>query len=122
MMSSRRVDKVIVGADRITRDGYVFNKIGTYQVAVLADRHGVPFYTAAPRSTFDLNSTQDQVVIEERPYDEVVRVKGRRIAPKGVPVANPAFDRTPPELVTAIITDLGLVQRPVEENLRSVIG
>ncbi len=68
------------------------------------------------------NSTQDQVVIEERPYDEVVRVKGRRIAPKGVPVANPAFDRTPPELVTAIITDLGLVQRPVEENLRSVIG
>jgi methylthioribose-1-phosphate isomerase len=62
------------------------------------------------------------VVIEERAYDEVVRVKGRRIAPKGVPVANPAFDKTPPELVTAIITDLGLVQRPVEENLRSVIG
>ncbi|MGA2199060.1 MAG: S-methyl-5-thioribose-1-phosphate isomerase [Nitrososphaerales archaeon] len=122
MMSSGRVDKVIVGADRITGDGYVFNKIGTYQVAVLADRHGVPFYAAAPRSTFDLDSTHDEVVIEERAYDEVVRVKGRRIAPKGVAVANPAFDKTPPELVTAIITDLGLVQRPVEENLRSVIG
>ena len=122
MMSSGRVDKVIVGADRITRDGYVFNKIGTYQVAVLAKRHGIPFYPAAPWSTFDLKRTHDQVVIEERAYDEVVRVRGRRIAPKGVPVANPAFDKTPPELVTGIVTDLGVVGSPVEENIESVIG
>jgi len=122
MMSSGRVDKVIVGADRITNDGYVFNKIGTYQVAVLADRHGIPFYVAAPASTFDLKRSHDQVVIEERAYDEVVRVKGRRIAPKGVSVANPAFDRTPPELVSAIITDRGLIGRPVDGNLHSVIS
>jgi methylthioribose-1-phosphate isomerase len=122
MMSIGRVDKVIVGADRITSDGYVFNKIGTYQVAVLAQRHGIPFYAAAPRSTFDLKRTHDQIVIEERAYDEVVRVKGRRIAPKGVPVANPAFDKTPPGLVTGIITDLGLIRSPIEENLQSVIG
>jgi methylthioribose-1-phosphate isomerase len=122
MMSSGRVDKVIVGADRITSDGYVFNKIGTYQVAVLAERHAVPFYVAAPRSTFDLERTHDQIVIEERAYDEVVRVKGRRIAPRGVPVANPAFDRTPPDLVAGIVTDLGLIGRPVAENLRSTIG
>ncbi len=122
MMSSGRVDKVIVGADRITSDGYVFNKIGTYQVAVLAERHAVPFYVAAPRSTFDLERTHEQIVIEERAYDEVVRVKGRRIAPKGVPVANPAFDKTPPDLVAGIVTDLGLIGRPVAENLRSTIG
>jgi methylthioribose-1-phosphate isomerase len=122
MMSSGRVDKVIVGADRITRDGYVFNKIGTYQVAVLAERHAVPFYVAAPRSTFDLERTHDQIVIEERAYDEVVRVKGRRIAPKGVPVANPAFDKTPPDLVAGIVTDLGLIPRPVAESLQATIG
>jgi methylthioribose-1-phosphate isomerase len=122
MMSSARVDKVIVGADRITKDGYVFNKIGTYQVAVLADRHGVPFYAAAPQSTFDLTRTHDQVVIEERAYDEVVRIRGRRIAPRGVAVSNPAFDKTPPELVSAIITDRGVVARPVDRNLRSVVG
>ncbi len=122
MMSRGRVDKVIVGADRITKDGHVFNKIGTYQVAVLADRHAIPFYVAAPRSTFDLERTHDQVTIEERSYDEVVRVRGRRIAPKGVPVANPAFDETPPELVAGIITDMGVIGRPVDVNLRSVIG
>ncbi|MGD0636594.1 MAG: S-methyl-5-thioribose-1-phosphate isomerase [Nitrososphaerales archaeon] len=122
MMSSGRVDKVIVGADRITRDGYVFNKIGTYQVAVLADRHVVPFYVAAPRSTFDLERTHDQIVIEERAFDEVVRVRGRRIAPKGVPVANPAVDKTPPDLVAGIVTDLGLIPRPVAENLQATIG
>ena len=122
MLSRGRVDKVIVGADRITKDGYVFNKIGTYQVAVLANRHGVPFYPAAPRSTFDLQRTHDRVTIEERGADEVVRVKGRRVAPKGIAVANPAFDETPPELVSAIITDAGVIGRPVEENIASVVG
>jgi len=121
MMSSGRVDKVVVGADRITKDGNVFNKIGTYQVAVLAQRHGVPFYPAAPRSTFDLASTYDQVVIEERQSDEVVKVRGRRVAPAGVAVFNPAFDRTPPGLVSAIISDEGIIERPVEKNLASVI-
>lgn len=121
MMSRGRVDKVVVGADRITKDGFVFNKIGTYQVAVLANRHGVPFYPAAPHSTFDLKRNHQAVVIEERPSDEVVRVKGRRIAPRGVPVANPAFDETPPELITAIITDRGLIGRPIAENLATTI-
>ncbi len=122
MISLGRVDKVIVGADRITGDAYVFNKIGTYQEAVLADRHGVPFYTAAPHSTFDLSHTHEQVTIEERSFDEVVRIRGRRIAPKGVSVANPAFDVTPPELVTAIVSDRGLIERPLEENISRVIS
>jgi methylthioribose-1-phosphate isomerase len=121
IMSSGRVDKVFVGADRITRDGYVFNKIGTYQMAVLASRHSVPFYPAAPRSTFDLSRTHDQVRIEERPFDEVVKVRGKRIAPKGVRVANPAFDFTPPELVTAIVTDRGVIEPPLPANIERAI-
>ena len=121
MFSSGRVDKVLVGADRITGDGFVFNKIGTYQIAVLADRHKIPFYPAAPFSSFDLGRTHEQVTIEERSFEEVVKVKGRRVVPAGVPVANPAFDATPPELVSAIISDRGLVERPVEKNIAAVI-
>jgi len=121
MMQSGKVDLAIVGADRITKDGYVFNKIGTYQVAVLAKRHGVPFYPAAPASSFDLSRTHDEVTIEERPSDEVAKIRGRRIAPKGVPVANPAFDATPPELVTAIVSDRGVVGSPVQENIAAII-
>ena len=117
MMSQGRVDCVVVGADRITKDGYVFNKIGTYQEAVLAKRHGVPFHPAAPRSTFDLTRTHDQVTIEERGAEEVVEIRGKRIAPKGVVVANPAFDVTPPELVSSIITERGLLKAPFEENI-----
>jgi methylthioribose-1-phosphate isomerase len=122
MIRLGRVDKVIVGADRITRDGFVFNKIGTYQEAVLADRHGVPFYPAAPYSTFDLSRTHDQVTIEERGFDEVTLIKGRRIVPKGVVVANPAFDMTPPELVTAIVSDRGLIDRPFEKSIARVMS
>ena len=122
MMSLGRVDRVIVGADRITRDGYVFNKIGTYQEAVLARRHGIPFHPAAPRSTFDLSRTHDQVAIEERGAEEVVEIRGRRIAPKGVPVANPAFDMTPPELVTSVITERGLVSPPFEDSISRVMS
>lgn len=122
MISAGRVDKVIVGADRITRDGFVFNKIGTYQEAVLARRHRIPFYPAAPRSTFDLKHTHDEVVIEERGYDEVVKIRGRRIAPRGVPVSNPAFDVTPPDLVTAIISDMGLIPSPIARNISRVIS
>ena len=122
MLSLGRVDEVIVGADRITRDGYVFNKIGTYQEAVLAKRHGVPFYPAAPRSTFDLARTHDQVTIEERGAEEVFRVRGRRIAPRGIPVANPAFDMTPPELVESMITERGLVKPPYEQNIARLMS
>ena len=121
MISLGRVDLVIVGADRITRDGYVFNKIGTYQEAVLAKRHGVPFHPAAPRSTFDLARTHDLVTIEERGAEEVVEVRGRRIAPKGVPVANPAFDMTPPELVASMITERGLITPPFGESISRLI-
>lgn len=121
VLSSGRVDKALVGADRITKDANVFNKIGTYQLAVLAKRHGVPFYPAAPRSTFDMSRTADEVVIEERSFEEVTKVRGRRIAPKGVPVFNPAFDRTPPELVSAIITDRGIIKSPVAKNISLVI-
>lgn len=121
MMQSGRVDLAIVGADRITKDGYVFNKIGTYQVAVLAKRHGVPFYPAAPASSFDLSRTHDKVTIEERPSEEVAKIRGRRIAPKGVPVANPAFDATPPELVTAIVSDRGVIESPVQDNIAAII-
>jgi methylthioribose-1-phosphate isomerase len=121
MMQAGRVDLAIVGADRVTRDGYVFNKIGTYQVAVLAMRHEIPFYPAAPTSSFDLKRTHDQVAIEERPSDEVAKIRGRRIAPKGVPVANPAFDCTPPELVTAIVSDQGVIRPPLAETIPTVI-
>ena len=122
MMSLGRVDSVIVGADRITKDGFVFNKIGTYQEAVLAKRHGVPFYPAAPRSTFDLSGTHDLVKIEERGAEEVFQVRGKRIAPRGIPVANPAFDMTPPELVSAMITERGIVLPPYEENISRLMS
>ncbi len=117
MMSLGVVDKVVVGADRITKDGYVFNKIGTYQEAVLAKRHGIPFYPAAPSSTFDLHRTHESVTIEQRPAQEVYEVRGVRIAPKGIPVSNPAFDSTPPELVTAIVTDRGVIRQPLASGI-----
>ena len=112
-----KVDKVIVGADRVLKDGHVINKIGTYQIAVLAKRHGIPFYVALPSSTFDPKTKLDEVKIEERDPNEVIYVKRCRIAPKQVKVFNPAFDVTPPELVTAMITERGIVYPPYEENL-----
>jgi methylthioribose-1-phosphate isomerase len=121
MMASGRVDKAVVGADRITKDGFVFNKIGTYQVAVLANRHGIPFYPAAPVSSFDLQRTHEQVTIEQRPAREVFEVQGKRIAPEGVPVANPAFDMTPPELVTSIVSDRGVIRPPLDKAIAAAI-
>ncbi len=117
MMQSGKIDLAIVGADRVTKDGFVFNKIGTYQMAVLAKRHDIPFYPAAPTSSFDLKRTHDLVTIEERPADEVVKIRGRRIAPKGVPVANPAFDMTPPGLITLIVSDRGIISQPLAEKI-----
>jgi methylthioribose-1-phosphate isomerase len=121
MMQRGKVDMAIVGADRVTKDGYVFNKIGTYQIAVLAKRHGIPFYPAAPTSSFDLRRTHEQIAIEERPAEEVFEIRGRRIAPKGVPVANPAFDMTPPDLITAIVSDQGIIPSPVQDKIATVI-
>ena len=113
-----KVDKVIVGADRVLKDGHVINKIGTYQIAVLAKRHGIPFYVALPSSTFDPKTRLEEVKIEERDPKEVLYVKRCRIAPKDVKIFNPAFDITPPELVTAMITEKGMIYPPYEENLK----
>lgn len=110
LMKKGEVDAVVVGADRIAANGDVGNKIGTYMVAVLAARHGIPFYVAAPLSTIDLAiSTGDYIPIEERTPREVTHIKDSLITPEGVKVKNPAFDVTPAELVTAIITEAGVV-------------
>ena len=122
MMSRGAIRRVIVGADRVLRTGHVFNKIGTYQVAILAKRHKVPFYVAAPLSTFDFESDPEDVVIEERSVDEVVKVGKKRVAPKGVRIFNPAFDMTPPELITGIITERGVLSPPFEKNLKAFLG
>ncbi|MEM3616572.1 MAG: S-methyl-5-thioribose-1-phosphate isomerase [Candidatus Bathyarchaeia archaeon] len=110
VMYKRMVDKVIVGADRIVLDA-IINKIGTYQIAVLAKEHGVPFYVAAPKSTFDLAHTAADITIEERSPEEVTCVGSERIAPEGVPVLNPAFDITPIKYVTAIICEEGILYK-----------
>ena len=122
MMAKGAIRRVIVGADRVLRTGHVFNKIGTYQVAILAKKHKVPFYVAAPLSTFDFESDPQEVVIEERSVDEVVKVGKKRVAPKGVRVFNPAFDMTPPELITGIITERGVLTPPFENNLKALLG
>ncbi len=107
VMARGMVNKVVVGADRIVKDA-VINKIGTYTIAVLAHEHKVPFYVAAPRSTFDLNRLTDDVVVEERSNEEVVKFCGVRLAPEGVAVFNPSFDVTPFRLVTAVICEEGV--------------
>jgi methylthioribose-1-phosphate isomerase len=101
-------------------NGDVANKIGTYTLAVLAQAHGLPFYVAAPSSTIDLSlSDGSQIPIEERPAEEVTHLDGRRIAPEGVNAAHPAFDVTPARLITAIITERGVVYPPFSEGLRA---
>jgi len=117
VMSKGMVNKVLVGCDRLLFDGHVINKIGTYQVATMANRHNIPFYVALPWSTVDLNTRLPEVKIEQRSPKEVEMIRGRRIAPKGVKVFNPAFDVTPPELVTAIITDRGILYPPFRNSI-----
>jgi len=121
VMKQGLIDAIVVGADRIAANGDVANKIGTYSLAVLAKKHGVPFYVAAPYSTIDL-STPDgsKIPIEERNHEEVTHVMGKRIAPEGVKVYNPAFDVTDNELITAIITEKGIITQPYSENLRGL--
>ena len=120
VMQRHMVDKVIVGADRIVRDA-VFNKIGTYMVAILAKEHGIPFFVAAPKTTFDWSRNMEDVTIEERNRDELIychiKCKKSLIAPKDVKVFNPAFDATPLKYVTALITDKGVIFPPYEENV-----
>lgn len=108
VMSRRMVDKVVVGADRIVNDA-VLNKIGTYNIAVLAYEHGIPFYVAAPMSTMDQSSTSEDAVIEERNPNEITNIGCERIAPEGIKVLNPAFDITPLEFVDAVITEEGIL-------------
>lgn len=123
VMAEGRIKSVIVGADRITANGDVVNKIGTYGLAILAKEHGIPFYVAAPVSTLDLSlKTGADVVIEERDEREVTHILDQRIAPEGVGVYNPAFDVTPAKYVTAIITEYGVVRAPYEEGLARVVA
>lgn len=118
VLRSGRVDCVIVGTDRTAANGDVANKIGTYPLAVMARRHEVPFYVAAPLSSVDLNCPSgDKIPIEERSPKEITEFAGKQITPKGVEVFNPAFDVTPAELVTAIITERGVAYPPFSESL-----
>jgi len=120
-MKTKGIDLVIVGADRIARNGDTANKIGTYGLAILAAHHGIPFYVAAPRSTFDFSmESGDAIHIEERKAEEVTSFGGTRIAPEGAHVYNPAFDVTPGHLVTAFITEYGVVRAPYLDSIPSL--
>jgi methylthioribose-1-phosphate isomerase len=119
-MANGLVNGVIVGADRILRTGHVFNKIGTYQVATMAKQHNIPFYVAAPLSTFDLESKPKDVIIEQRNASEVTGIGDKKTAPDGIDVINPAFDMTPPELISGIITENGIVKPPYEDSIKEL--
>ncbi|MBA3769316.1 MAG: S-methyl-5-thioribose-1-phosphate isomerase [Blastocatellia bacterium] len=123
IMKKGGVHAVVVGSDRIAANGDVANKIGTYMVAVLAKRHGIPFYVAAPLSTVDLNCpTGDEIPIEERDIREVTHIKDIQLAPDNTLVSNYAFDVTPNDLVTAIITEKGVARAPYTESLKKQFG
>jgi methylthioribose-1-phosphate isomerase len=118
LMRQGLIDLVVVGADRIAANGDTANKIGTYPLAVLAKRHGIPFYVVAPRSTFDLKiSSGKEIPIEERPADEVTGYRKMRWAPRGIKVRNPAFDVTPAELITGIVCEKGVILAPDREQI-----
>jgi len=119
-MANGLVNKVIVGADRIVKTGHVFNKIGTYQVATMAKQHGIPFYVAAPLSTFDMKSDAKDVIIEMRKGSEVTGIGDKKTAPDDINVINPAFDITPPELISGIITEKGVAKPPYEESIKKL--
>ena len=123
LISRDQVDRIVVGADRIARNGDTANKIGTYPLAVLAARHGVPFYVAAPLSTVDLATPNGAAIpIEERRADEVVALHGTRTAPADAAALNLAFDVTPAELITAIITEAGVLLPPYEASLAAAVA
>lgn len=120
LMKQKKIDLIIVGADRIAANGDVANKIGTYSLAVLALAHHLPFYVAAPFSTFDLKlKTGEEIPIEERCETELTHFFGKRIAPEGISCYNPSFDVTPAKYVTALITEAGIIRHPDTEQIRS---
>jgi len=119
-MANNLVNGVVVGADRILHTGHVFNKIGTYQVATMAKQHNIPFYVAAPLSTFDLQSKPNDVIIEQRKASEVTGIGDKKTAPDDIDVINPAFDMTPPELISGIITENGVAKPPFEESIKQL--
>ena len=119
-MANGLVNKIVVGADRILQSGHVYNKIGTYQVAIMAKQHNIPFYVAAPLSTFDLESGPDDIIIEQRKSSEVTGIGDKKTAPDGIDVINPAFDMTPPELISGIITENGIAKPPYEESIKKL--
>jgi methylthioribose-1-phosphate isomerase len=121
LMRAGRIQAVIVGADRIAANGDTANKIGTYNVAILAREHGIPFYVAAPWSTIDLaTATGEAIPIEERPAVEVTHHGGKQLTPNGVGICNPAFDVTPAKYITAIVTERGVLRAPFGESLKAV--
>ena len=123
LLSLGEVDVIVVGADRIAANGDVANKIGTYALAVLARRHNIPFYVAAPLSTFDAAIPDgSHITIEERPAAEVTGYRNERWAPQGVKVRNPAFDVTPAELITGIISEKGVVLAPNKERVKDLLA
>ena len=123
LMQHGEIDAVVVGTDRVAANGDVANKIGTYMVAVLAKRHGIPFYVACPLSTIDLSIAHGKdIPIEERSRDEVLGFRDYRWAPEGVSVRNPAFDVTPAELVTALITEKGVINHPNVQNISELFN
>jgi methylthioribose-1-phosphate isomerase len=119
-MANGLVNGVVVGADRILQTGHVFNKIGTYQVATMAKQHNIPFYVAAPLSTFDLESNPKDITIEQRKASEVTGTGDKKTAPDGIDVINPAFDITPPELISGIITENGIAKPPFEQSIKEL--
>jgi len=119
-MANNLVDKIVVGADRILRTGHVYNKIGTYQVATMANQHNIPFYVAAPLSTFDMESNPEDVIIEQRKPSEVTGIGDKKTAPDGINVINPAFDMTPPTLISGIITEKGVAKPPFEDSIQKL--
>jgi methylthioribose-1-phosphate isomerase len=122
-MSQRQIQAVIAGADRIAANGDVANKIGTYGLAVLARAHGIPFYIAAPSSTFDLSLPDGSAIpIEERSPEEVTMHAGVRMAPDGITARNPAFDVTPHDLITCIVTEKGLIGPVDSARVREVLS
>jgi methylthioribose-1-phosphate isomerase len=119
LMKHGEIDVIVVGADRIAANGDTANKIGTYTVAVLAERHGIPFYVAAPLSTVDLATPDgDAIPIEERGRAEMAKLGATEILPDGVPVRHPAFDVTPHDLIAGIITEMGVAHAPYRGSLR----
>jgi methylthioribose-1-phosphate isomerase len=123
LMQKGRVDAVVVGCDRVAANGDVANKIGTYMIAVLAKRHNIPFYVAGPTSSIDINCLSgNDIPIEQRDPKEVSHMFGKSLAPKGMKVFNPAFDVTAHELVSAIITEKGVINPPYQQNIRSYVS